>query len=312
MSPKGRPEGESAPKRVSAEGSPVSPKGRPEGESAPKRVSAEGSPVTLAARLSRSGLDWIVPDWDVAAPVLGFVTTRTRGALGDAGSATATGVDLGPSHLARADAAARAAILASRRLVGTFLPSPPVWLEQVHGRDVAVIDERTLDASRAAPPVADAAVTRLPGVPLSIRVADCLPVLFADEQGAVVGAAHAGWRGLAAGVLEATVVAMDAPADAIVAWIGPGIGPRAFEVSDDVRDAFVRRDRNAAAHFVPRSPGKWLADLPALARRQLAAIGVARVGGGGLCTYTDAARFHSFRRDRTAARLGAFVWRQAP
>ncbi len=139
--------------------------------------------------------------------------------------------------------------------MGTFLPSPPVWLEQVHGRDVVVIDERTLDASRATPPVADAAVTRLPGVPLSIRVADCLPVLFADEKGSVVGAAHAGWRGLAAGVLEATVVAMDVPADAIVAWIGPGIGPRAFEVSDDVRDAFVVHDRGTAAHFVPRSPG---------------------------------------------------------
>jgi hypothetical protein len=162
------------------------------------------------------------------------------------------------------------------------------------------------------PPVADAVVPRLPGVPLCIRVADCLPVLFADDEGAVVAAAHAGWRGLAAGVLEATVAAMDVPADAIVAWLGPGIGPRAFEVSDDVRDVFVARDRDAAAHFVPRSQGKWLADLPALARRRLAAAGVARVGGGNLCTYTEGARFHSYRRDRTAARLGAFVWRQVP
>ena len=288
----------------------MSPKGRPEGESAPKRVSAEGSPVRLAARLSQSGLDWILPDWGVAAPVQGFVTTRNGRAPEDTGSTSAAGVDLGPAHIERVDAAARAAILASRRIVAAFLPSPPVWLEQVHGRDVAVIDEHTLDASRAAPPVADAVVTRLSGVPLSVRVADCLPVLFADGTGSVVGAAHAGWRGLAAGVLEATVVAMDVPADAIVAWIGPGIGPRAFEVSDDVRDAFVARDRDAAAHFAPRGPGKWLADLPALARRRLAAVGVARVGGGNLCTYSDAARFHSFRRDRTAARLGAFVWRQ--
>jgi YfiH family protein len=268
--------------------------------------------VSLAARLSRSGLDWIVPDWDVAPAVQGFVTTRSGGAREADGSAGATGVDLGPAHPERVDAAARAAILASRRIVAAFLPSPPVWLEQVHGTAVAVIDERTLDASRAAPPAADAVVTRLSGVPLSIRVADCLPVLFADATGSVVGAAHAGWRGLAAGVLEATVVAMDVPADAIVAWIGPGIGPRAFEVRDDVRDAFVVHDRGTAAHFVPRAPGTWLADLPALARRRLAAIGVARVGGGGLCTYSDAARFHSFRRDRTAARLGAFVWRQAP
>ena len=268
--------------------------------------------MSLAARLSRSGLDWIVPDWDVAAPVQGFVTTRSGGPPEDTGTTSSAGVDLGPSHIERVDVAARAPILASRRVVAAFLPSPPVWLEQVHGRDVAVIDERTLDASRAAPPVADAVVTRLPGVPLAVRVADCLPVLFADGRGSVVAAAHAGWRGLAAGVLEATVAAMDVRADAIVAWIGPGIGPRAFEVSDDVRDTFVVRDRNAAAHFVPRSPGKWLADLPALARQRLAAVGVARVGGGNLCTYTDAARIHSFRRDRTAARFGAFVWRQPP
>ena len=199
--------------------------------------------MSLAARLSRSGLDWIVPDWDVAAAVQGFVTTRSGGTQAAQGCAAASAIDLGPAHPERVDAAARAAILASRHFVAAFLPSPPVWLEQVHGRDVAVIDERTLDASRATPPVADAVVTRLPGVPLSIRVADCLPVLFADATGSVVGAAHAGWRGLAAGVLEATVVAMDVPADAIVAWIGPGIGPRAFEVRDDVRDAFVVHDR---------------------------------------------------------------------
>jgi YfiH family protein len=244
--------------------------------------------------------------------VQGFVTTRSGGTQAAQGCAAASAIDLGPAHPERVDAAARAAILASRRFVAAFLPSPPVWLEQVHGRDVAVIDERTLDASRATPPVADAVVTRMPGVPLSIRVADCLPVLFADATGSVVGAAHAGWRGLAAGVLEATVVAMDVPAEAIAAWIGPGIGPRAFEVRDDVRDAFVVHDRGSAAHFVPHSEGTWLADLPALARRRLASIGVARVGGGGLCTYADAARFHSFRRDRTAGRLGAFVWRQAP
>jgi len=124
-----------------------------------------------------------------------------------------------------------------------------------------------------------------------------------------VGAAHAGWRGLAAGVLEATVAAMDVPPAEIVAWIGPGIGPHAFEVGGDVRDAFVAQDRDAAAHFVPRDAAKWLADLPALARRHLAACGVARVDASGLCTYSDALRFHSFRRDRTSARLGAFLWR---
>ena len=262
--------------------------------------------MNLAARIEASGLDWIVPDWGVVARVQAFVSTRNAGAADGASPE----LDLGPSRLERADAAAREAIVGSRRRVAAFLPSAPVWLEQVHGRDVASIDARTLDASRATPPVADAAVTRVPGVPLAVRVADCLPVLFADREGAVVGAAHAGWRGLAAGVLEATVTAMDVPPEAIVAWIGPGIGPRAFEVGDEVREAFVARDGDAAAHFAPHGPGKWLADLPALARRRLAAVSVARVGGGNLCTYTDTGRFHSFRRDRTAARFGAFVWRQ--
>jgi hypothetical protein len=258
--------------------------------------------VSIAARLARAGLDWIVPGWDVAPRVQGFATTR------HAGAGAPAVVDLGPSHLERADPHALATIVASRRRVAAFLPSPPVWLEQVHGRGVALIDERTLEAARAAPPVADAAVTRLSHVPLGVRVADCLPVLFAERRGAVVAAAHAGWRGLAAGVLEAIVAAMDVPPQTIAAWIGPGIGPGAFEVGDDVREAFVVGDPGAAAHFAPRSAGKWLADLPALARRRLAAAGIARVAGGDLCTYANAARFHSYRRDRTAARQGAFVW----
>jgi hypothetical protein len=257
--------------------------------------------LNLGARFARAGLDWIVPDWDAPANVHAFVTTR-RG-----GSAHAD-VDLGPSHLDRVDALSRAAIVASRRRAEAFLPAAPVWLEQVHGCDVAVVDPHVLDVARAAPPVADAAVTRLPGVPLAIRVADCLPVFFADRRGTVVGAAHAGWRGLAAGVLEATIAAMDVPPSMLVAWLGPGIGARAFEVGDDVRDRFVAHEGATAAHFAPCGAGKWQADLPALARRRLAGSGVARVVGGDLCTFADAARFHSFRRDRTAARLGAFVW----
>jgi len=265
--------------------------------------------MSLAARFARAGLDWIVADWAVPGSVQAFVTTRSDAPPGHATGHVA--LDLGPAHLARAEAAARETIVASRQRVAAFLPAAPVLLEQVHGRDVAVIDARALHASVTVPPVADAAVTRLPGTPLCIRVADCLPVLFVDTQGTVVGAAHAGWRGLAAGVLEATVAAMDVPAPDIVAWIGPGIGRGAFEVGNDVRAAFTTHDADAAAHFAPRGDGKWLADLPALARRRLAAIGVARVTGGEHCTYGDAARFHSFRRDRTAARLGAFVWLDA-
>jgi YfiH family protein len=258
--------------------------------------------VSLAARLSAAGLDWIVPDWAVAPRVQAFVTTR------NAGGGAPSLLDMGPAHPGRIDATARDAVLRSRECVAAFLPSAPVWLEQVHGREVASIDGHSLAAARAAPPVADAAVTQLAGVPLAVRVADCLPVLLADRHGGVVGAAHAGWRGLVAGVLEATVAAMRVPPAALVAWLGPGIGPHAFEVGDDVRDGFVALDRGAAAHFAPRGAGKWHADLPSLARRRLAALGVACVGGGDLCTYADAARFHSWRRDRTAARLGAFVW----
>ncbi len=235
--------------------------------------------MTLAARFAGAGLDWIVPDWPVAPRVHAFVTTRRPGP----GAATPD-LDLGPAHPHRAEARARAAIEESRRRVRAYLPGDPVWLEQVHGNQVAAVDAGTVEGFRSLPPVADAAVTRLPGVALAVRVADCLPVLLADRDGSVVGAAHAGWRGLAAGVLEATVDAMAA------------------------RDPFVAHDRAAAAHFRAQRDGRWLADLPAIARQRLARLGVAEVRGGELCTHSDPARFHSWRRDRTAARLGAFVW----
>lgn len=260
--------------------------------------------MTLAARFAAAGLDWIVPDWDAGPRVRAFATTRNAGPRDEVLPA----LDLGPSHPERADPGARKAVLQSRARAMAFLPSAPIWLEQVHGRDVAMVDARTVETFRATPPVADAAVTRLASVPLCVRVADCLPVFLADRAGTVVGVAHAGWRGLAAGVLEATVAAMNEPADAIIAWIGPGIGPRAFEVGDEVREAFVANDRDASAHFAQCGAGKWLADLPALARRRLSALRVAEVRGGEHCTHADATRFHSWRRDRTAARMGAFVW----
>jgi hypothetical protein len=264
--------------------------------------------VNLSERLSAAGLDWIVPAWGAHARVRAFVTTRRGGVSGPSGDE----LDLGPSHLDRVDEPARSAVIENRRRAAAFLPAAPVWLEQVHGRAVATIDERNVDRNRGRPPVADAAVTRLFDAPLAIRVADCLPILFADDAGSVVAAAHAGWRGLAAGVLEATLEAMHVPPTAIVAWLGPGIGANAFEVGEDVHEAFVARDAGAGAHFVPRGRGAWLADLPALARRRLRAFGVTRIAGGDLCTHTDAKRFHSFRRDRTAARLAAFVWIERP
>ena len=161
-----------------------------------------------------------------------------------------------------------------------MLPSAPVWLAQVHGRDVVVVTPAAVAAQRAAPPQADAAVTRAPGIVLAVRTADCLPVLLAARDGSVLAVAHAGWRGLAAGVLEAAVAAMDVPARDVARWIGPAIGPGAFEVGADVLAAHCASDAGAAAHFVPLREGKWLADLPALARRRLAAIGVTDVARG--------------------------------
>jgi YfiH family protein len=160
-------------------------------------------------------------------------------------------------------------------------------------------------------PEADAAVTRRSGVPLVVLVADCLPVLLAAEDGSVIGIAHAGWRGLAGGVVEATLAAMRCRGGRVHAWLGPCIGPQAFEVGAEVREAFASRDAAALAHFIPLRQGKWLADLPALARRRLHAAGVQHVHGGTWCTVRDDARFFSYRRDGETGRMGAFLWLEA-
>lgn len=183
-----------------------------------------------------------------------------------------------------------------------LLPAEPAWLTQVHGTtvlDAAAVERR---------PEADAAFTRAPGVVCAVRSADCLPVLFASEDGSEVAAAHAGWRGLCAGVIEATLDALGADPSRLLAWLGPAIGPEVYEVGEEVRAAFLSRDRHAAAAFRPTRPGHWRLDLYALARQRLAARGVTRVYGGGLCTYSDPARFPSFRRDRTTERIAALIW----
>jgi YfiH family protein len=144
---------------------------------------------------------------------------------------------------------------------------------------------------------------------LAIRVADCLPVLLVAADGSVIGAAHAGWRGLAGGVLENTVAAMQCDAAGVVAWLGPCIGAAAYEVGDDVRDAFIARDADAASAFARGRPGKWQADLEMLARRRLAQAGVVRVTSAHMCTASDPARFFSFRRDRATGRMAALIWR---
>ena len=181
------------------------------------------------------------------------------------------------------------------------LPSPPRWLRQVHG--IGVAREPGFDE-----PEADAAVTSMPGTVLAILTADCLPVVFAARDGDEIGAAHAGWRGLGAGVLEATVAAMETPADHLVAWLGPAAGPQAYEIGEEVFDAFVSGDAGAAAAFAPTRPGHWKVDLHALARRRLAAIGVTDVHGGGLCTSSDPFRFFSHRRDQRSGRIATVAW----
>jgi polyphenol oxidase len=198
------------------------------------------------------------------------------------------------------------ALVATRGEGEPPLPSAPTWLRQVHGT-------RVVDAAKAGDrPEADAAVARAPGVVCAVQAADCLPVLLADEAGTVVGAAHAGWRGLAAGVIEAAIDAMQAPGERLIAWLGPAIGPAHYEVGAEVRDAFLARDLAAAAAFQANRAGHWLLDLYAVARQRLAARGVLRVHGGGFCTFSDAARFPSWRRDRTRERIAAFVWLESP
>ncbi len=185
------------------------------------------------------------------------------------------------------------------------LPSAPRWLKQVHGVEVMRHEASPVPDEE---PMADASVTSTPGVVLAILTADCLPVVFAADDGREVAATHAGWRGLAAGVLEATVAAMRTPAGRVVAWLGPAAGPQAYEIGEDVYRAFVDRDPAAAVAFAATRPGHWRVDLYVLARMRLSQAGVTRVHGGGLCTISDPQRFFSHRRDARTGRLATLVW----
>ncbi len=241
--------------------------------------------------------DWIVPDWDAPPRVRAFVTTRAGGVSGEPYRGLNVGRTTGddPAH-----------VEANRRILRAALPAEPRWLRQVHGA-VAV------DAAQAlTPTAADASFTDQANVVCVVSIADCLPVLLCAADGRAVAAAHAGWRGLAAGVLQASVSALRArlgdPQAPIAAWIGPGIGPRHFEVGADVLEAMLGTLDRAREAFTAIAGGKYLADLPALARQALARVGVADVRGGALCTYDDAARFYSFRRDRITGRHVAVIW----
>ncbi|MBI2305704.1 MAG: peptidoglycan editing factor PgeF [Rhodocyclales bacterium] len=238
---------------------------------------------------------WFVPDWPLPPGVRALQTTRCGGVSGAPWASFNLGDHVGD---------APAAVAANRARLGAALPAPLTWLAQVHGVAVAMLDEQP-----AAVPVADAAVARGAGKVCAVMTADCLPLLLCDRRGSVVAAAHAGWRGLVAGVIEATVAAMRVPAAELSAWLGPAIGPAAFEVGGEVRDAFVAHDAGAAVAFTRGRGDRWFADLPLLARRRLATLGVGAVCGGDECTYRQADRYFSYRRDGVTGRMATLVWR---
>jgi YfiH family protein len=237
--------------------------------------------------------DWIEPDWPAPRRVKALVTTRSGGVSHGPYASLNLGTRVGDDPRAVSENRAR---------LSALLPSEPRWLQQVHGVDVVQADRATAEST------ADAAFTRVPGVVCAVQIADCLPVLFCDHTGTRVASAHAGWRGLSAGVLEKTVSSLGAAPDEIMAWLGPAIGPQRFEVGADVFDRFTADDPAASAAFESLRDGKWLADLYALARRRLSLAGVAATFGGGLCTFSDPARFFSHRRDHVTGRHGAFIW----
>ncbi|HXQ31743.1 MAG TPA: peptidoglycan editing factor PgeF [Steroidobacteraceae bacterium] len=242
-----------------------------------------------------SPVGWLAADWPAPPGVRAGVTTRVGG------------ISTGPFatlNLAAHVGDDPAAVATNRTLLSAALalPAEPLWLRQVHGTAVVVHD------GAQAHPEADAAVTFVPGRVLAVLVADCLPVVIASRDGARLGLAHAGWRGLAGGVIEATVRELGVAGADLVAWLGPGIGPAAFEVGAEVRAAFTDRDPAAAEAFAVNPRGRWQADLYRLARQRLARLGVQSVSGGDACTFADAERFYSYRRNATTGRMATLAW----
>lgn len=239
-----------------------------------------------------AGLTFITPDWPAPANVKALQTTRNGG--------VSTGVyaslNLGdhvkdhPQHVA-----------ANRQLLSDYMPSEPIWLNQVHG--VRVIDAALSSCLESA----DASFATRKQVVCVTMTADCLPVLLCDQAGTAVAAIHAGWRSLCDGVIEATVNAMPVQADQLMAWLGPAIGPDAFEVGGEVRAQFIAQDAQAELAFKAKGD-KWLGDLYAIARQRLQTLGVTQIYGGGRCTFSEPETFFSFRRDGDTGRMGCFIW----
>lgn len=237
-------------------------------------------------------LGWLTPDWPAPARVKACVTTRAGGASLPPFEHFNLGAHVGDDP---------AAVAANRHALITHLNCQPAWLQQVHGIDV-------VEANPATVAEADGSWTATPGIACTSMTADCLPALFCDRAGTRVAAAHAGWRGLVNGVLEATLDALAVPADEVLVWLGPAIGPQAFEVGPEVREAFVAVQPEAAHAFAPSiNAGKFMADIYQLARLRLAARGVTAVYGGGFCTVSDP-RFFSYRRSARTGRFASLVW----
>ena len=249
---------------------------------------------------------WIRPEWPGPPNVSALITTRTGGV--SRGPYGAPPHDRGGMNIGLASGDDRADVMANRALLRAVLPAEPCWLNQVHG--AAVVDARQgkVDAGPA-----DASFTDAANVVCVVSIADCMPVLLADASGRCVGVAHAGWRGLASGVIQATVNAMrqrlDNAGAEVLAYLGPAIGPRHFEVGPEVLEMMRTLLSDADSAFAPHAAGKYLADLFALGQQALAQAGVARIYGGEDCTFSDPMRFYSFRRDRTTGRHAALIWR---
>ncbi|MDO9204294.1 MAG: peptidoglycan editing factor PgeF [Methylotenera sp.] len=241
-------------------------------------------------------LNFIIPDWPAPANVKALQTTR----IGGVSHAPYASFNLG-AHV-NDDSIA---VAKNRQLLSPYLPSEPVWVNQVHGIDVIDAAKSTCLQS------ADASFTTKPNVVCVTMTADCLPVLLCDKAGTVVAAVHAGWRGLCDGAIEAAVNKLPVEKSEILAWLGPAIGPNAFEVGDDVREQFIEHDNQAASAF-KKHGDKWLCNMYLIAQQRLSKVGVTQIYGGSsnedFCTYTDEARFFSFRRDNVTGRMASLIW----
>ena len=243
--------------------------------------------------------DWLIPDWPAPHNVHAVSTSRSGGV---------SEAPFGALNLSDRVGDTPSAVRTNRARLRTALSfeTEPVWLRQVHGR--TVVDASHVDGRTEA----DASVAFSPGPVCAVTTADCLPVLFCDVNGTRVAAAHAGWRGLAAGILEATSEALAIPPHLVLAWLGPAIGAHNFEVGEEVKAAFVNQDAINNAAFKPSSNARWFADIYQLARNRLCANGIHNIYGGGWCTYSDARRFFSYRRDKMTGRMASLIWMSKP